>query len=133
MKVEEIFGRISEAYDLGEGVEADEEGVYRIEMDDVVVAFRAFAEEEKLISWVELGPLPKGSHLALYRAMLRDSFGGGLNDGASFAILDDQIVLQRIDSLVEADERRPMEVASSLAACAKPWIKTLAEVNHEAE
>lgn len=133
MKLDEMFRRISEAYDLPSGIERDEEGLYHIVMDDEIVAFREFADEEKVISWTEIAPLPADGRLALCRSMLEKSFVGGENDGAFFALQGETIVLMRVDSLVEAEAKDLMERAHSLATCAKNWTKEFAEVNNEAE
>lgn len=135
MKIDELFRQISDSYGLEKGIEADEKGVYHIEMDDVVVAFRASADGEKIVSWVEIGTLPKEGmdRLGLCRALLEASFLGGSQDGAHFALEGDTVVLMRTDTLVAVKLGHPMEIAASLAESAKPWIANIEEVNNDAE
>lgn len=132
MKLEELFRRIADAYDLPTEAEAGD-GVHVMEMDGLPVAFRELPGADKMVSWTEIAPRPKDGRLSLYRALLEQSFLGGGNDGASFALMDDMIVLTRVDSLADADMRQVMEIARSLVECAKPWIEKAAEVNHDAE
>lgn len=104
MTISELMDGLSAGLE-GETLEPDADGIYRIDVDGVVVAMTEKPEENVLLLWSEIGQVPENYQARYYRGLLEGMFFDKGTGGAVFSCNaeDDTILMHKRLYLSELD------------------------------
>lgn len=104
MELKELMEGLAAACGIT-GVAEDNDGMYRLGIDDMEVSFTSIAESAQLVVWAEVCEMPPEGRERLYRVMMESMFMGQATGGAAFSIDPEsgKVYLQRIEFLSALD------------------------------
>ena len=118
-----------------EGLKLDGDGICRIDVDGMVIAFREIPEGNEVITWAEVGEPPPEGRERLYQVLLESMFMGQGTAGCLFSYERDsgKLFLHRTDSLVLLDDRRFVQNLESFVNLLDMWRRLIADFRPGAE
>ena len=110
------------------GLRPDEDGVYSMSVDDMVVSVMEVAEGGRLVIWSVVGELPPEGRERLYRVMLEAMFAGQATGGCVFSIAPETgtVVLQRSEFLAAIDDTVFAGLLETFVNALEDWRKFVA-------
>ena len=134
MEFKELIGALEEYVGAEGGFPADEDGVVRVGVDDLSLAFMEVPETRTLLMWSALGRLPAEGAEALKTELLRANFmGRGVRGGALSLSDDDTIYAHATLSLQAADKESFFETLEAFVGTVVEWGRLIADYRPPAE
>ena len=103
----------------------DEDGVARIQADDMVVSFMEVPERRALLTWAEVATPPPENLTQLYKLLLEAMFMGRATQGATFSCENDTIYLHRMDDLGNLDTQGLSKILEDFLNLVEQWRKVI--------
>ena len=133
MDVEELMGGLAEIVGCG-AIVPDENGVYRLDIDDMLVSFAEQKATGELLTMAEVGVPPPEGRERLYRALLEAAFLGEGTGGAAFSVdpESESVCLHRADRLADMDLERFRSGIERFVNVLESWRNLLADFSEVA-
>ena len=100
MELKEIMAAFGAEIGIAD-LSADEDGVYAVDIDGMIVSFAEDREGGRLVTFAEIGEPPQEGREHIYRLLLETMHQGGETGGATFTVSPDSgtVCLRRSDPL----------------------------------
>lgn len=123
MELNELLVMFGEAVGI-QGLGVGEDGVCRLDIDDMTVSFEENPATRELAIWARVGDEPQKGGEHLYRIMLKAMSGGETTDGAYFSIAeDDGIYLHRLANLETLTSEAFRDILGRFVNTLEQWRK----------
>lgn len=108
---------------------ADENGVYTLGIDEMIVSFVEDAEAGRIVTFAEVGKPPAEGCERFYRLLLETMYRGTATGGATFCMDPDSgaICLQRSDALATADLDSFKAALETFVNILEDWRQSIAD------
>lgn len=122
MELKELAAAFGEEAKLP-GLGPDADGVYRVEIDGMTVAFTDEPKTNRLMTWAVVGEFPAEGREEICIRLLKGMFMGAETGGSSFAVNPETgyVYLQRMDELQTMDADRFMSAIDSFVTVLERW------------
>ena len=134
MELKELMEGLAAACGI-DGMAANEDGIYRLMIDDMEVSFMSVEESGQLVVWAEVCEMPPEGRERLCRVLMESMFMGRATGGATFSIEPEsgKVCLQRIEFLSALDVEAFNGLLEKFVNVLEEWRKIIADFRPVAE
>ena len=128
MEFNEIMQGFAQQINL-ENFTPDGDGVYRIAVDGMSIAFMEHVETQMLVTWAEVCDQPPEGRDLLYKVIMEAMFLGSATGGSTFSIESEsqKVFLHRLDALQLMDLEKFNAMLEKFVNILEQWRQIIAD------
>lgn len=125
MEFKQLMSELGEKCGIGE-LPVDDDGVAMLQADDILLSFVEIPATRQLVTYAVVAEKPDDSLERLYETLLEAQYLGAVTSGATFSVSPDgEIVLHRMDALVDLDAAMLMKTMETFLNLVDKWREVI--------
>lgn len=125
MEFKQLMSEVGVKCGIGE-IPVDEDGVAMLQADGILLSFIEIPATQQLVTYAVVAEKPEGSLERLYETLFEAQYLGAVTSGATFSLSPDgEIVLHRMDALVDMDVATLMKTMETFLNLVDKWREVI--------